>query len=241
MKRAFTPSTRARLATACAFMALLASGACTGSETGNPTASLRLGLRASDPSIATVGETGDGIRVHALWLSVASISAVGCETGAAEKEVSPSATLLNLAEGLEVGEVATGEYCGLHLRLEPAELSTLPMGAPPGATSIATYGERADGVPFVILSAASLDLTIPGPAFTVNEGHSLLLAFDVSAWLRDAVLDGATVTDGLALLDGREHPALTATFDAQLTASLHDDLNADGHVDDDEGALAAIH
>jgi hypothetical protein len=69
----------------------------------------------------------------------------------------------------------------------------------------------------------------------------MLLAFDVSAWFRDAVLDSATVVDGLALLDGREHPSVTATFETQLTATLHDDLNADGHVDMDESVLATIH
>jgi hypothetical protein len=134
-----------------------------------------------------------------------------------------------------------GEYCGLRLLLAPTALSTLPAGVTAGPATVAVYGTRADDVPFAVLSAAPLDLPISGAAFAVREDHTLLLAFDVSAWLRDAVLDSATVVDGLALLDGREHPSVTETFETQLTATLHDDLNADGHVDANEAALATVH
>jgi hypothetical protein len=219
----------------------VAAAGCAGSETGNPTASLTLGLRATDPTIATVGVPGDAIRVQELWLSIDRIAAVGCAADAPEVAITHGAISGDLAEGLDVGELPVGEYCGLHLQLQPSALSTLPVAAAPGPATIAAYGTRADGLPFAVLSGAPLDLAIPGAVFTVSEGHSLLLAFDVSAWLRDAVLDSATVVDGIAVLDGREHPAVTSTFETQLTASLHDDLNADGHVDADEAALALIH
>ena len=242
MKRAVMLALCARLAVASA-MAIPLIGGCTGSETGNPsaTASLRLGLRSTDPSIATVGDTGNAIRVQELWLSIASIAAVPCAAGVDEVAINQDPIGDDLVPGLEVGKLPVGEYCGLHLVLAPTALSTLPTGIATGSATVAVYGTRADDVPFAVLSAAPLDLSIPGMAFTVSEGRSLLLAFDVSAWLRDAVLDSATLMDGLALLDGREHPSVTATFETQLTATLHDDLNADGQVDADEGALATIH
>jgi hypothetical protein len=240
MKRVVMLATYARLAAACA-LGIPMAGGCTGSETGNPTASLRLGLRATDPMIATVGETGDAIRVRELWLSIVSVMGVPCAAGAKEVAISSEPLASNLVPGLEVGKLPVGTYCGLHLILAPTALSMLPAGVTAGPTAVAAYGTRADDVPFAILSAAPLDLAISGPAFAVSEDHNLLLAFDVSAWLRDAVLDSATVVNGLAVLDGRTHPSVTAAFETQLTASLHDDLNADGHVDADEGALATIH
>ncbi len=242
MKRALILSLCARLAAACA-MVIPFIGGCAGSETGNPsaTASLRLALRATDASIATVGEAGDATRVQELWLSVASMTAVPCVAGAEEVAINQQLVEGNLVSGVDVGDLPVGEYCGLHLLLAPTSLSTLPRGVTTGPASIAAYGTRADDVPFAVLSAAALDLPIPGAAFTVVEGHSLLLAFDVSAWLRNAVVDGATVVNGLAVLDGRDHPSVTAPFEMQLTATLHDDLNADGHVDANEGSLATIH
>jgi hypothetical protein len=242
MKHAVLLALCTRLAAPCV-LAVVLMGGCTGSETGNPSvsASLSLGLRSTDPSLATVGETGDAIRVRELWLSIAGIAAVPCATGAGEVPINQGPIGDDLVPGFDVGNLPAGEYCGLHVVLAPTALSTLPTGVTTGPATVAVYGTRADDVPFAVLSAAPLDLSIPGAAFTVSEGHSLLLAFDVSSWLRDAVLDSASVMDGLAVLDGREHPSVTATFEAQLTATLHDDLNADGHVDADEAALATIH
>jgi hypothetical protein len=215
---------------------------CDGSETGNPSlAKLQLSLRATDPAIASVGDIGNAIRVQELWLSVARIAAVGCGVPAEEVLLSQPMVLGDLARGLDVGELPAGDYCGLHLTLEPVALPTLPAGVAPGMASIGVYGSRADAVPFAILSVAPLDLSIPGTAFTVHDGDALLLAFDVSAWLRDAVLDSATVVDGTAVLDGREHPAITSVFESQLSVSLHHDADADGHVDVDEAALASLH
>ena len=242
MKRAVTLALCARLVVACAMMVPLL-GSCTGSETGNPsaTASLRLGVRTTDASIAAVGETGDAIRVQELWLVIASIAATPCAAGATEVPISQDPIGAELVPGLDVGRLPIGEYCGLHLVLAPSTLSELPVGIPTAPATIAILGTQADELPFAILSATPLDLSIAGAAFTVGEDHTLLLVLDVAAWLRDAVLDSATVVDGLALLDGREHASVTATFETQLTATLHDDLNADGHVDADEAALATIH
>ena len=243
MKRAVTPTTRSMFAALCAVVTSIASPGCTGSETGNPsaTASLRMGLQASDPSLASVGETGQAIRVSELWLSVASIAAVSCDADAHETAIGQGAIAGELAQGVDVGQLTAGEYCGLRLLLEPAELGTLPAGVVAGAATVAVFGTRADGVPFAVLSAAPLDLAIPGAAFTVSEGASLLLAFDVSAWLRDAVLDSAVDVEGVAVLDGREPPELTPPHETQQTLSLHDDANANGQVDATEGALAGLH
>lgn len=242
MKRAVTLALCARLIAVWAMMVPLLGG-CSGSETGNPsaTARLRLGLRTTDSSVATVGEVGDAIRVQALWLSIATIAAVPCAGGAEQVPINQDPIAADLAPGLDAGKLPVGEYCGLRLLLAPTALSAQPAGVTAGPATVAVYGTRADAVPFAVLSAAPLDLPIPGAAFNVREDHTLLLAFDVSAWLRDAVLDNATVVDGLALLDGREHPSVTETFETQLTATLHDDLNADGHVDANEAALATIH
>jgi hypothetical protein len=226
----------------CCLGLLLGPSGCTGSETGNPTATkLTLSLRSSDPTVASVGDSGDGIRVSELWLSVEDIRMVGCGTTADEVLLNPKPFVANLADGFSVSGPPAGQYCAVRLGLVPKPLAQLPSGVPAGDASSAVYGARADSVPFAILSAASLDLSIPGDAFTVGDGDSLLLAFDVAGWLRSGVLDEATVSGGTALLDGRVHPAVTATFEAQLTVSLHRDANQDGRVDPDETALAGLH
>jgi hypothetical protein len=129
----------------------------------------------------------------------------------------------------------------VRLRLVAGALPAAPATLPELPASVAIYGARADDVPFAILSAAPLDVSIPGAAFTIGDDEKLLLAFDVSAWLRENVLDTATVVDGTAVLDGREHPALTSTFETQLTVSLHRDDNVNGVVDETETSLARLH
>ena len=231
-----------QLFTAWALASVVSIVGCDGSETGNPSiGSLQLGLRSTDDTIASVVDTDSAIYVEQLWLSVASIGLVGCAAGAPEVTLNSENITGDLAQGVMVGDVPGGEYCSVHLRLELAELPIPPPGGVAGPASIAASGARADNVPFVILSAAPLDVSIPGPAFTVGNEEAFLLAFDVAAWLRASVLDSATLVDGTAVLDGREHPSMTSVFDSQLTVTLHHDANANGVVDESEAALATLH
>ena len=220
--------------------ALLAP-ACTGSETGNPSpAKLQLGLQSSNDSIASELETPGAIHVQQLWLSVESVALLGCDANATETAINPQPLSGDLAQGVPAGVVPSGDYCGARLRLVPGDLAA-PAGVPVLPASVAVQGTRADGVPFAVLSAAPLDVTLPGAAFTVSEQDRLLLAFDVAGWLRANVLDAATVVNGTALLDGRQHPVLTTTFESQVTVSLHRDANGNGAVDPTEAPLAQFH
>jgi hypothetical protein len=217
------------------------AAACTGSETGNPSgAKLQLGLQSSDDSIASELATPGSIHVEQLWLSLESVGLLGCDASATETAINPAPLSGDLAQGVVAGVVPSGDYCGAHLRLTPLDFAA-PAGTPVLPTAVAVRGTRADGVPFAVLSATPLDVTLPGAVFTVSEQEQLLLAFDVSGWLRANVLDAATVANGTALLDGRQHPVLTATFDSQVTVSLHHDENGNGAVDAAEAPLAAFH
>jgi hypothetical protein len=219
----------------------LGAPACTGSETGNPSqAKLQLGLQSSDDSIASELETPSAIHVEQLWLSVESVALLGCDANATETAINPRPLSGDLAQGVPAGVVPSGDYCGAHLRLVPGDLAA-PAGLPALPATVVVQGTRADAVPFVVLSAAPQDVTLPGAVFSVSEQEQLLLAFDVSGWLRANVLDAATVANGTALLDGRQHPALTSTFDSQLTVSLHRDENGNGAVDAGEAPLAGFH
>jgi hypothetical protein len=222
-------------------MSLLSLVGCEGSETGNPSlGSLQMQLRSTDETIASVVETDNAIHVEQLWLSISSVALVGCGVDAAEVTLNRESITGDLAQGVAVGDIPAAEYCGVRLLLAPA---SLPVTAPGVAApaSIAVSGARADGVPFVVLSAAPLDVMVPGTAFTVRENEAFLLAFDIAAWLRAGVLDGATLVDGTAVLDGREHPSVTSVFESQLTVTLHHDANANGVVDESEAALATLH
>ncbi len=231
-----------QLSSVWALMSLLGAFGCEGSETGNPSVgSLQLALRSTDDTIASVVDTDSAIYVEQLWLSVASIGLVGCAADAPEVTINSQNLTGDLAQGVAVGEIPAGEYCSVHLRLEAAELPVPAPGGVAGLASIAVSGARADNVPFVILSAAPLDVSIPGPAFTIRNEEAFLLAFDVGAWLRASVLDTAKLVDGTAVLDGREHPSMTSVFDAQLTITLHHDANVNGVVDESEAALATLH
>jgi hypothetical protein len=219
----------------------VAAPGCTGSETGNPSQSkLQLGLQSSDDSIASELETPGAIHVEQLWLSVESVALLGCAADANETAINQGPLSGDLAQGVLAGAVPVGDYCGARLRLVPGDL-TAPTGLAALPATVVVQGTRADRVPFAILSAAPLDVTLPGAAFSVNEQEQLLLAFDVSGWLRANVLDAAAVVNGSALLDGREHPVLTSTFDSQLTVSLHRDENGNGAVDPTEAPLAGFH
>ena len=220
--------------------ALLAP-ACTGSETGNPSsAKLQLGLQSSDDSIASELATPGTIHVEQLWLSVESVTLLGCDASATETAINPKPLSGDLARGVPAGVVPSGDYCGARVRLVPGDFAA-PADLPVLPASVAVQGTRADGVPFAVLSAAPLDVTLPGAVFPVSEQEQLLLAFDVSGWLRANVLDAATVVNGTALLDGRQHPVLTSTFESQVTVSLHHDENGNGAVDATEAPLAGFH
>jgi hypothetical protein len=221
----------------CALLAL----ACTGSETGNPSpAKLQLGLQSSDDSIASELATPGAIHVEQLWLSVESVTLLGCDANATETAINPKPLSGDLAQGVPAGVVPSGDYCGARVRLVPGNLAA-PADVPVLPASVAVQGTRADGVPFAVLSAAPLDVTLPGALFAVSDQEQLLLAFDVSGWLRANVLDAATVVNGTALLDGRQHPVLTSTFESQVTVSLHRDENGNGAVDAAEAPLAGFH
>src|SRR5258706_13718699 len=171
MNRALIP--KLLLSACCA----LAAPGCTGSETGNPSqAKLQLSLQSSDDSIASELETPGAIHVEQLWLSVESIALLGCGASAKETAVNPSPLSGDLAQGVPGGAVPPGNYCGAHLRLVPGDLAA-PAALAALPATVVVQGTRADAVPFAVLSAAPLDVTLPRAAVSVAEQEQLLLAF----------------------------------------------------------------
>jgi hypothetical protein len=200
---------------------------CTGTEIGNPgKTSIALGLSAysSDVKIAA-GGADTGVRVESAELQLVSLVANGCR---------------------EAGSEAVPEPLDLDL-LDP---STPPLTIPvPGAalcdvaldiSSIVVSGFRADDAPFVVSSLATLSVALTATtAVDVSDGEGLLVGFDLGIWLAATDLSAVPLdTDGVARLDGAQHPVALATFEAQIApgTNLYRDLDGNHVIDVHEAA-----
>jgi hypothetical protein len=209
-------------------LALLA--ACSGTETGNPGgAEVEIGLRASDPDIVSIDGDGGGDRVESLVLAIDEAALVGCEADPSSTPVFHGKAIVDLVPGARADGIPAGEYCGIRLMLAPRELPAIGNAPAVRDASIAARGVRRDGVPFTVASRASLTVVVTGEPFHVDNGDTLLLAFDASRWLGGGILGGAPVVDGRATIDGTGDSAVQ--FERQTAAELFRDANGNGAVD----------
>lgn len=225
-----------------ALVALLALG-CAGTETGNPsfTGQISEAALASQPSVAAIGSSQGGAGVTTLWIAFGDLALARCTSGAQPEVFAPAPNVENLlAPAPRTVALHGSSFCGLDPSLVPAT-SPLPSGAPSdlaGATLV-VGGQRADGVPFLLVGNTTEPLSIADPhGFSVDTGaHALLLGVDVSALFASVDLASATTSsDGTIHITTNDNSALlhTATQNLPGALGLYEDKNHNGSFDPGE-------
>jgi hypothetical protein len=231
-------------------------GACTGTETGNPSFQGSLGYDAYTsvpnvvalPSALSAGESGVTY-VETTWLVLGDVGFVSerdCMADAA------SARAPGLGAGDHAGgqaaptafELPTGSYCG-------ATLPMLPSATPPpqGPASLAGHsmlirGTLGDGRSFELRSAlnAQVFMRASGTGFELDAQRAgVLIGFDVATWLDTLDLDHADADEtGLVLVDATHNAERLGSFERQVPAgiTLFSDTDRDGLLDADPQVLA---
>jgi hypothetical protein len=236
--------------------ALLALCACSngGSETGNPSLPLRIGLnaRSSDPEAVAVSTGTAGTVIAEAWVAFGEFAFLRDEQCALLGEydiIGPTLGVVDLSrpDARITVEVAPASYCGLVVPLHTTTPSAdLPDGAPGelAGHSIVLRGERADGTAFFLTHPEQdeIELAAEDGAFEVAaEGARLLLSFDAAIWMQDVDLDLAEVgADEVIRVDATSNRILLDAFERNLECSLelYDDLDDDGAVSADDPLLA---
>ena len=122
------------------------------------------------------------------------------------------------------------EYCNFGAFIEPPTAD-----GPPELVGLAVLvrGTRSDDVPFELRSKLPQTFKLYG---TEALGAFLALGFDLATWFDGVNVDGASVTDGVALIDDQTNPSALAAFDANTpgAVALYVDADRDGVLDADE-------
>ena len=122
------------------------------------------------------------------------------------------------------------EYCKLGVFIEPS-----PADGPPKleGLTVLVRGTRSDDVAFEVRSTLPQIVKIHA---VEPLGAYLALGFDLATWFDGVDVDGASVTDGVALIDDETNPSALAAFDANTPSAvaLYVDADRDGVLDADE-------
>jgi hypothetical protein len=97
-------------------------------------------------------------------------------------------------------------------------------------------GQRKDGSEFSLTSAQKLTLDFDPTTVTKLDARNLVLGVDLEAWFANADVNGAELTDDVALIDADHNAdALAAFEDATSSAfALYVDADGDGTLTSDE-------
>ena len=224
---------------------LLVLAACTGTETGTPSARARLGLEAETtmPDVVSL-RAGAGVVVTEARATVASVDFRGhascAETsdGLDLESVGPI-DFFDPAANVQDFDLDEGAYCRVLVRLEPA--------AEGARDALVVRGTRADGTPFEWLhdGPSTLDLAAGDALFLHGpDAHdAYILGLDLAALFRGADLGTAVPgADGTLHLHAAENAALDTRLRESVVAAalLHDDLDEDGILDPEDLALPVL-
>jgi len=249
------PATRLGLWTALAWLA----GGCTGTETGNPSFSGRLGYDAysSAPGVVALSAalSGENEREPSSELSVANAWLVLGDVELLEGAecASQGAHVHGLGAGDHAAgqapstefELTAGRYCGVRLPLQVGG-SDIPAEAPESlhAESVVLRGQLADGRAFELHSRLQEELVLRATDgdFAIDGAHAaVVIGFDVASWLGGLSWQDADVaSDGTVWVDADRNPDLLAQFEAALPdgVALFSDADADGLLDAEPMQLA---
>jgi hypothetical protein len=230
--------------------AVIASAACTGTDTGNPYPQrLTVSAHSSDTGAFAVRIPDGGGVVAEAWLSLDPLGLIAdgdaaCDTGIAGGDGPIDLGVADHGAGDTTLDITltAGDYCAMTLPFTLAA-APLPAGAPAelDGASITLTGTTAAGTDFVIASDLTAEITLTGPgalAFDEDLGP-LFLGFDVAAWLAGVDIDGAGADP--VLIDPAINADLLADFEANLAAGveLYRDLDGDGAAGPGDELIAA--
>jgi hypothetical protein len=221
----------------------LLTAACGGPDAVDPLASplwqIALAPTSTDSSEVAVRSEAAALSVEEAWLSLRSFEMVPCSNDAAP--ISHSEYPIDLADDPPALAFETGvrDYCAVRLAIapsraaEPAELAEL---------SLHVRGTRSDDIPFEIRSALDVDVELRTPSGSRFDARHLAVGFDLAVWLAEADVQGATATDGVAVIDSNENSGVLTAFETNtsLAVAVYEDADRDGLLDDDELTPVAI-
>jgi hypothetical protein len=225
----------------CSFAAL-ATAACGGSEEGVPTSSslVRIALTATstdEDRIAVRSESAD-LSVEEFGLALRALAIAPCAADSAPIAVLDFPVDLAFEPPPQaLFESGVADYCSVAIDVEPATAEDPPVLEGRG---VYVRGLRSDGVPFEIHSELALEAELPSSTGEAFGTSHLALGFDLATWFEGADVEGAEVTDGVALIDTTSNADVLQAFEANTAAAtaLYADADRDGVLDLDE--LTAI-
>lgn len=205
-------------------VAVLLSG-CFGTETGNPPyAPASMGLTTSDPAIASLAPNDAGPEIVEAQIAIATLHAI---EGAACDRLASDPWLRDLSGDLAQGiaaDLPAGAWCGFHLAL---------------AEPLVVRGTTLGGTPFELTSSSIEHGVDVRGDLVLSEDESVIVAFDVAAWLRGVDLAQPPDADGVIRIS-------SAAFDLGFARSIevYADPNGDGVLgpgEHDAGPIAHSH
>jgi hypothetical protein len=215
----------------------LATAAC-GPEAVDPLATptweFTLATTSTNTSEVAVRSESAELSVEEAWLSLRSFEMVPCSSDAAPISQSDHPNDLTSAPPAHLAfETGVSDYCAIRLLVtpsseaEPAELANL---------SVHVRGTRSDDVPFEIRSALELDIELRAPSGARFDARHFAVGFDLAAWFTGVDVQGASETEGIALVDSSSNAAVLSVFETNtsVTVALYEDADRDGLLDDDE-------
>jgi len=202
-----------------------------GTETGNPSDTLRLGVGAFP------GKAPQDLTLEEARVSVPSLWFTACPGADAADPADPAALDL-LAPSPRALPVPSSSdtVCGATIELGPSSLAE-PVAL--AGLGFRFSGVRADGVPFEITSTFSRHYPlVTNPPDTPLDAASLFIAFDLAVWLDAAAVPTLPIDGGLVVVDAAHNvDALTALEAAGVHAiALYLDADRDGVLDPGEQA-----
>jgi len=215
--------------------ALLLVACGSGTETGNPSDTLRLGVGALP------GRAPEGLSVEQASVSLPSLFVTACPGDAPAGSAGPAAVDL-LAPGPHRLEVpGSGDVlCGMTLELAPSHLAA---PAELAGLSVLFMGMRADGVPFELRSTISRHYPlVTNPPDSPLDARSLFVGFDLAVWLDAAGVPSLPSDAGAVVVDATHNVTALDSFDAAAVhaIALYLDVDRDGELDPGEDTPVAL-
>jgi hypothetical protein len=240
---------RAWFGSFCLALAVL-SGACSGTETGNPsvTGSLSYTGLSSAPAQYGVREAGSIATITNAWLALDAVEITpsgDCGIEGGEGFTVPALGVGDHAAGnhnFTPYDAEAGRFCRVRLPFAQAPISTGPDEL--ADASVIIVGNLADGTPFSIESSSELLVELradaPDGFSLAPESASTLLVFDFATWLKDVEFAAAERSDDTIVISPTSNPELLMAFEQNLAAgvALYSDRDADGQLDAGPGRLA---
>jgi len=200
-----------------------------GTETGNPSDTLRLGVGALP------GKAPEELMLEEARVSVPSLFFTACPGDDAAPPAAPAALDLMAPSPLALSVPWSSDLaCGATIELGP---SPLAEPVPLAGLGFRFSGVRTDGVPFEITSTFSRHYPlVTNPPDTPLDAASLFIAFDLAVWLDAAAVPTLPNDSGSIVIDSAHNvDALTALEAAGVHAiALYLDADRDGVLDSSE-------